>query len=119
MPEDGPRIDVRREGAVLGSVALSGAKRRWLIGRSLDADLVVNHPSVSRSHAAITEEGGAFFVTDLGSAHGTKVAGTPLAPQQPFRLFDGLPITVGGTTRTLVPVGTVIEKLKSAVKECL
>ncbi len=46
-----------------------------LIGRSADADIVLAHPSVSRRHARIGREAGAYFVTDLGSTVGTMVGG--------------------------------------------
>jgi len=108
MAPDGPRIDVCRDSHVLGTVLLDGAARRWLVGRSAEADIVVNHPLVSRQHAAISEDAGAFYVTDLGSAHGTKVMGQSIAPNEPFRLFDGLSITVGGAARELVPRGTIV-----------
>ena len=101
------RVDVTREGELLSSIGLSGPGRRWLIGRSAEAHIVINHPLVSRQHAAITEEDGAYYLTDLGSAHGTRVMGQLIVPNQPFRLFDGLKITVGGATRELIPRGTV------------
>lgn len=45
------------------------------IGRKIDKDLVISDPRVSRDHALITSEEGAFFVTDQGSKHGTFVNG--------------------------------------------
>ena len=41
------------------------------------ADAVLDHPSISRLHAAVCYEGltGAWRVVDLGSAHGTFVDG--------------------------------------------
>ncbi|MEM1442666.1 MAG: FHA domain-containing protein [Verrucomicrobiota bacterium] len=41
------------------------------IGRGPDNDLVLDHPSLSGSHAVIQNEGGSFKVTDLGSTNGT------------------------------------------------
>jgi hypothetical protein len=46
-------------------------KERFLIGRGRHCDLVVESGKVSREHAAIVREGGAWFVEDLGSANGT------------------------------------------------
>lgn len=45
------------------------------IGRGPDNDLVLDHVSLSGSHAVIQNEGGAFKVTDLGSTNGTFVNG--------------------------------------------
>src|SRR5262245_37214591 len=49
--------------------------RPYLIGRSVDSDIVLPHPSVSRSHARLVPvgEGGGFRIEDLGSTHGTIV----------------------------------------------
>ncbi len=62
---------------------LSG--NRILIGRSRDADLTLDDPNVSRRHAELRREGGAWIVADLGSTNGVKVNGhrvheQPLAP---------------------------------------
>ncbi|MDF1823446.1 MAG: FHA domain-containing protein [Verrucomicrobiales bacterium] len=45
------------------------------IGRGPDNDLVLDHVSLSGSHAVIQNEGGSFKVTDLGSTNGTFVNG--------------------------------------------
>lgn len=47
----------------------------FTVGRSPDRDLVLTHPYVSRRHAEVTFEDGAFFVVDMGSRHGTYVNG--------------------------------------------
>src|SRR2546428_7616471 len=46
-----------------------------VIGRASDAELHLNHASVSRRHAAIRIEQGAMQVADLGSHNGTRVNG--------------------------------------------
>src|SRR5262245_61791093 len=42
-----------------------------VIGRGGTADFVVANPSVSRRHAMLTNDGGEWFVEDLGSGNGT------------------------------------------------
>lgn len=79
------------------------------IGRLVGNDLVLNHPTVSRTHAGIREINGDFWITNLSSANGTLLNGelletTPLAEGDiiqigPFILRpsyqpDGLAVTV-------------------------
>ncbi len=48
--------------------------RSYVVGRSRDADIVVQHPSVSRGHFKLSfAPSGRWLVTDLGSANGTIV----------------------------------------------
>ncbi len=50
--------------------------RDWMVvGRGRGADLLITEPTISRAHAAIGFDGGAFFVEDLGSTNGTSVNG--------------------------------------------
>ncbi|MCA9675324.1 MAG: FHA domain-containing protein [Kofleriaceae bacterium] len=49
-----------------------------LIGRSLQADVCVDEPDVSREHAQVTFRAGRHVVRDLGSENGTQVNGSPV-----------------------------------------
>lgn len=62
------------------------------IGRTAENDLVLTEAGVSRRHVKIREEGGQYFVEDLGSANGTKVNGEAVTENQ---LSDGDSIQVG------------------------
>ncbi len=46
-------------------------KSRYIIGRGKHCDMVINSGKVSREHAVITKENGAYFIEDLGSSNGT------------------------------------------------
>src|SRR5580658_6112893 len=59
---------------------------RLLIGRSPDADVRVDHPSVSRDHAAL-HVGPELRIEDLGSANGTRVRDMPLSPRAPVEVY--------------------------------
>ncbi len=43
------------------------------VGRAPDNQIVVDHPTISRHHAWVKEDGGEFTVFDIGSANGTFV----------------------------------------------
>jgi two-component system response regulator GlrR len=75
-PAPGPqcfRIAVER-GAGPKTV-LSSSEERVLIGRSPQADLVVDDETVSRIHCEITAEQEGFVLRDLGSRNGTTISG--------------------------------------------
>ena len=48
---------------------------RIFIGRSPHSDLVLGDPTVSRVHAVVCREGGAWTITDLDSVNGVCVNG--------------------------------------------
>ena len=69
---------------------------RMVIGRQSDCDIVLDSNSVSRRHAEVVADGGAFFVEDLGSRNGTYVNGrkiegrTRLAENDRIKICDML-----------------------------
>jgi pSer/pThr/pTyr-binding forkhead associated (FHA) protein len=50
-------------------------KNKLVIGRVDDNDIVVNHRSISRHHAAVVREHGRYNIVDLQSANGVRVNG--------------------------------------------
>lgn len=65
-----------------------GRDREW-------ADVPVSMMYVSRKHATIYKENGAWYIKDLHSKNGTFVNGTRIASDRPFSLNDGYEITLG------------------------
>ena len=64
-----------------------------VLGRAIDATIVLEDPEVSRSHVRITRShAGAYIIEDLGSRNGTLVNGVPI--QKQFLVF-GDKIQVG------------------------
>lgn len=59
------------------------------LGRSLECELCVEDPSVSRHHATFVSRDGRWFLTDLGARHVTRLNGTALEPRQPTLVADG------------------------------
>ena len=72
-------------------------KQVTVIGRALDADIVLDDPGVSRRHAEVHLIDGRARVIDLGSTNGTFVDGERVHASD---LTDGSTITVGRTRIT-------------------
>ncbi|HEX4458011.1 MAG TPA: sigma 54-interacting transcriptional regulator [Polyangia bacterium] len=73
-----------------------------LIGRSSDAAISIDDPSISRRHALI-RTGERLTIEDLGSVNGTRVGGQRLVPGEPRVVMPGEAIEVG-----VVPVVVVV-----------
>lgn len=68
---------------------LSYAVRDSLVlGRSLECDLAIVTPQVSRRHACIEVEDGRLYIEDLGSSNGTMINGKRAAGRQQLRHDD-------------------------------
>ena len=61
-----------------------------VLGRSLDCDIAIVSPHVSRHHARLEIEADQLLVEDLGSANGTVVNGKPAQGRQVLRNEDEL-----------------------------
>lgn len=74
------RVARRRPGpaVVWSEVELRGPV--FAVGRSPDADLVLDAPAASRGHARLLEVDGAWWIEDLGSCAGTRRDGRALPP---------------------------------------
>jgi len=75
--------------------ALSGS--RLTVGRDPSCDIVLSDNTVSREHAALVRRGDTWWVLDLGSTNGTRVAGVRAAEQP---VSDGLEIAFGEAVLT-------------------
>ncbi len=73
---------------------------RTLVGRGVEADLVIDHPSISRLHAAIETGQGGLRMDDLGSANGIRVEGQLVASH---RLQQGELVELGDVGLRYVP----------------
>src|SRR5918992_1974813 len=70
------------------------------LGRSRDADIVLDDANVSRKHAEVRPSGGSWIVRDLGSTNGIKVNGRRLDPARPQSLKVGDVIELGTSRAT-------------------
>ncbi|MFF2778326.1 FHA domain-containing protein [Streptomyces sp. NPDC058052] len=74
------------------------------VGRSVEADVPLDDPDVSRAHCTVTVAGdGRVTVADLGSTNGTTLDGAPVG-DRPVRLRPGALLRLGESTlRLTVP----------------
>ncbi len=70
-----------------GTEVVLDGKARFVAGRVPEVDVTVEHPTVSRNHAAFVRRGDGWWVLDLGSTNGTRVNGRTAA-EQPVRPGD-------------------------------
>jgi hypothetical protein len=70
------------------------------LGRSREADIVLDDANVSRKHAEVRPSGGSWTVRDLGSTNGVKVNGRRLDPSRPQSLKRGDVIELGTSRAT-------------------
>lgn len=75
------------------------SKSEIVIGRDVNADVIVNTAEVSRRHARLYMDGGIFVIEDLGSTNGTFINGQRLTTPVPLRSGDRIML---GEAATLV-----------------
>jgi len=88
------RQSVRTGGAMAqnaGKFPLAG-KNKFVLGRSSDCDIVLNHPTVSRHHCVISLEGDAYYISDNNSMNGVILNGGPLMGKQRMMQMDKITI---------------------------
>jgi pSer/pThr/pTyr-binding forkhead associated (FHA) protein len=82
-------------------LALPADAKITLLGRSRECDCVLNDETVSRQHAALRQEQGAWFLRDLRSTNGTSVNGTRVVDEVQVRPGDR--VTFGAVAYRLGP----------------
>jgi phage tail-like protein len=96
VPEPPPEVGqllIYAEGRLVRSLALNVPV--ITIGRTPANVLPLPHPSVSRAHADVRVTDAGVILTDRGSANGTFLNDTRLAPEQPVQLVHGSSIRIG------------------------
>ncbi len=69
-------------------------KKKTVIGRKPDNDIVVEEPHISHKHCILLKSGNEFFIEDLASSNGTFVNGKRIKGR--VRLRNNDLITFGG-----------------------
>ncbi|CAJ1382836.1 unnamed protein product [Effrenium voratum] len=95
-----PCLDILKDGKWVERHTLSGNKQRWTLGRAAgEVDFVMNHPSISRQHAALTRGGVGMYLMDLDSGHGIYLNGQRMEKSLRVHLTHGAAIKFGNSTR--------------------
>lgn len=105
----GVSLEVIKSGVVVEALPLpvDASKSFVVAGRMEPAcDLVLQHPSISRVHAALQFDAhGVLFLRDLGSTHGTFVNKKRLPADEFVRLHIGDVVAFGESTRLYAVCG--------------
>jgi FHA domain-containing protein len=77
-PDDADRLGLAHD--VRAALRFGGTRReledqRVVLGRSRECDITLDDPNVSRRHAEIRRENGAYWIVDLNSTNGIEVNG--------------------------------------------
>ncbi len=75
------------------------------VGRGSEAELCLRSPSLSRLHLALEQREEGFYLRDLGSRNGTRLAGQ-LVGQEPVAVQPGAEIVAGELRLVLLPAST-------------
>jgi len=105
-PPLGTVLHVMKEGKLIDSIPLLAAMT--VFGRGQAADVVLDHQSLSRLHAAVCYQRmtGRWMVQELGSVHGTTCNGKPVSKSQPMEVKEGSKIQFGASSRIFVLHGS-------------
>jgi len=89
------------KGSELVDIVPMSKNPAYLLGRQKElVDVLLEHPTISRKHAAIVHHvNGSCHIIDLGSTGGTWVGPTRLAPHESRQLSEGITIVFGQSTR--------------------
>ncbi|PNW76090.1 hypothetical protein CHLRE_12g548250v5 [Chlamydomonas reinhardtii] len=118
-PPAGSRLLVYKEGTVIQDIALG--KVVTVFGRVPElADVVLDHPSISRQHATAAWHPGraAWLLTDLGSTHGTWVGDSRLGKNEPAELVPGVEVRFAASTRRYKLAAPLGGKAAAAAGNC-
>uniref|UniRef100_A0A6V1P0Z9 FHA domain-containing protein n=1 Tax=Heterosigma akashiwo TaxID=2829 RepID=A0A6V1P0Z9_HETAK len=96
-------LDVYKGIELVSTIQIHG-KGWYLLGRNPTVcDVILDHASISRKHAAILYHvSGCAYIVDLGAAHGTFLGSKRLRPFKPRLLKSGRLIRFGASTRYYV-----------------
>ncbi|RHY76162.1 hypothetical protein DYB30_004319 [Aphanomyces astaci] len=106
----GLSMEVIKGGIILEKVELVTSSKSYFVAGRMEplCDIVLQHPSVSRTHAALQFDAkGQLFLVDLGSTHGTFVNKKRISAADHVELHVGDVVVFGESTRIYTILGPV------------
>ncbi|EXB57391.1 Nuclear inhibitor of protein phosphatase 1 [Morus notabilis] len=104
-----PVLTVLKNGAILKNIFIVNncdpdqldREQILIVGRHPDCNIILTHPSISRSHLQILSNPSShkLFVIDLSSVHGTWVSEKKIDPWARVELREGDSFRIGGSSR--------------------
>ncbi|MEH1973835.1 MAG: FHA domain-containing protein [Nostoc sp.] len=88
----------------------------WMIGRSLDSDLVLDSPDVSRLHGKFFVRSSSYYFSDLGSRNGSIVNGKEAEKERPYLLKDGDIIRIADYVLVVEEVAPAFEQSETVFR---
>lgn len=97
-------FDVRKPGSNSKDKVGLGSKAALIFGRNPEtADVLLEHPSISRRHAAVIHDGkGGLFLYDFGSTHGTFLDGRRVEGRTAIELREGSTVKFAESSRSYI-----------------
>lgn len=97
-------LEVMKSGKAIGTVTRCSRYKAVVFGRHKNfADVLLQHPSISRQHAVLLHgKSGNMYVMDLGSSHGTFVNKRRVKPEQREALQEGDCVKFGASSREYI-----------------
>lgn len=87
-----------------------------VIGRSPDADFVLDDPDVSRFHCKFFYQSGNYYFTDLGSRNGSIINNKVIQKDQPQILSNGDVIRIGDNVLVMEELASMEQPAETVVK---
>lgn len=101
-----PTFVITREDQVVDPVTLSTQALR--VGRQIDCEILLNHPTVSRLHAGINVVEGRFYLINLSSSHPVTLNGRLVELNDAEALADGDVAQIGSYFLQMSRVGDAL-----------
>jgi len=97
-------LEVHKSGKKIGTITRCSRNKAVIFGRHKDfADIILQHPSISRRHAVLLHgKSGNMYVMDCGSSHGTFVNKRKLQKETREVLQEGDTLKFGASSREYI-----------------